>query len=149
MKAETIISGLNYLGLATNQPLDENRLAIYVGQLVDLKNEELFADTIKLLANESAFMPKIAEIRATYRELLMRHVPKNALMPGQDTGWQHIAGALDDCAGDCGRKRPLSELMRHTGLCIECFNTPDRAQREDERLQRWFQPPSLRDLDAA
>ena len=120
MTPETIIAAVSYLGLATGQPLDDDRVKVYVNQLADLKNEQLFADAVKLLANESKWMPTVAEIRTAYRELLMRRQPANALNAGTDSGWESAGGAYDDCLGDCGRKHRLVDLMPRNGYCRDC-----------------------------
>lgn len=141
MKRETIEAAISYLALATNQPQEDNRVAIYVEQLADLKHEDVFAAAVSRLARSVEHMPKIADIRGAYTEVLMTWEFPNQLRSGpvSDAAWRHAALSPDYCI-ECDVSRPLGEVMRHNGYCVECFNDPTRAAKETERFARLRMP---------
>lgn len=148
MKAETVRHAVNYLALAAGYPMDENRMVVFIQQLADLKHEDVFAEAVSRLVKRSEFMPKIAEIRAAYTEVLMTWEFPNALFSGRqdDSAWRHAALSPDYCI-ECDASRPLGELQRHNGYCVECWNDPERAAKESERLAR-LRMPTLAQMEA-
>lgn len=142
MNPDTIAKGIDYLALATATPMTDERVGIYINQLQDLKNEQLYADAIRVLANKSTFMPTVAEIRGAYRELLLRHRPGNALAAGEDASWHQHAHTLDDCLGTCNTRHPLGQLMQRNGYCEACATS---REQQPERAS-WTGP---RSIDAA
>jgi hypothetical protein len=137
VKPKTLIQGISYLAIATGQEIGEERLTIYVHQLSDLRNEALWAETVKRLANTSKFMPTVAEIRACYREQLLAYRPATAIAAGPESGWEHAGGGYDDCLGSCGRKHRLADLMARNGYCRDCV-PPETVTRRMAEIAPHF-----------
>jgi len=149
VKPDTIAHGIDYLALATGTEITDERMQVYVNQLADLKDDSLYADTIKSLTNDTVFMPTVAEIRARYREHLMRRAMTQPRLASGNHGLDDAPGNLRDHCIGCDTPTLIRDLRAGNGWCPTCTSRPDQEPAED-RLRRWLTPmPNLRTIDPA
>ena len=85
MDERMIIQGLAHIGLAVGERLTDERTAVYVEALRDLKNEGVFADAVDALVNNMTHFPKIPDFREAYFSALNRQPKQPALGGGNET----------------------------------------------------------------
>ena len=85
MNPALVMHGVNYLAESLGEQITDERKAIYVKELSDLKNEGAFADAVDVLVNAAGRFPKIVDFREAYFSALSRQPKHEALSAGGES----------------------------------------------------------------